>query len=176
MPAPILWLGAAVAGLYASNKANERYLKNQSIVGSFPGESHLKVAPIDGAIVCCGIFGVLDHTGIWVDGKIVELNGNGLIRAVSPTRFLANRSGEEIYIACDSKYNVLTSPNAIDFCIDNLYGYKDYDVIQNNCHRFVTEAITGKSLKVTSFSDLNECLNQVFKTSIHWHRSNNTFI
>lgn len=172
MPAPLLWLGAAVAGLYASNKANERYLKHTSVVGHFPGESTFRVRPVNGAIVSCGIFGVLDHTGIWFNGKIIELNGDGLIRSISPSRFLQNRSGDKIYIACDNDFNVLFSESSVSYCIDNLYDYRHYDVLSNNCHRFVSEAILGVDTKVTSFSDLNEVLNQVFTTTIHWHQLN----
>ncbi|GBL03019.1 hypothetical protein [Glaciecola sp. KUL10] len=170
MPAPLLWLGAAVAGLYATNKANEGYLKSKSVVGCFPGESNFKVTPIDGAIVCCGIFGVLDHTGIWVDGKIIELNGNGLVRAISSERFLENRSGEEIYIACDDAFNVMASKSTVERCIANLYSYKEYDVISNNCHRFVAESVTGNACDITSFSDLNRYLSLFFNAAIHWNK------
>ena len=67
----------------------------------FKNEQNVK--PIFGAIVYCGIAGVLDHTGIWLDDNtIVELDGNGLIKPISSQRFLAERSGKQIFIACDS--------------------------------------------------------------------------
>lgn len=48
-----------------------------------------------GAIVCCGVGGVLEHTGIWTeDNMIIEFDGNGLIKPISPTRFIKERSGK----------------------------------------------------------------------------------
>jgi hypothetical protein len=46
------------------------------------------VIPINGSVVCCGIFGALTHTGLWVNGGIIELSGSGLVRTVSPERFI----------------------------------------------------------------------------------------
>ncbi|MBA6254845.1 MULTISPECIES: hypothetical protein [unclassified Colwellia] len=38
--------------------------------------------PEIGAIFCCGVGGILDHTPLWVgDNTIVELDGNGFIKA-----------------------------------------------------------------------------------------------
>lgn len=171
MAFPLVWLGAAALSLYAGNKINEQHLKNTKVVGGFPGESNFNIQPSNGAIVCCGIYGAFDHTGIYVDGKIIELNGNGLVRAVSPERFIENRSGELISIACDSEYNALTVSSAVDYCLEHLFSYRDYDVFSNNCHRFVAEAVVGRSIEITSFSQLNELLSTYFNKTIYWHRS-----
>ena len=42
------------------------------------------VAPINRSVVCCDIFGALTHTGLWVNGGIIELAGSSLVRSVSP--------------------------------------------------------------------------------------------
>ena len=50
---------------------------HQSPIALYPSDflvSEQSVIPKVGAIVCCGIGGVLDHTGIWLgDNLIVEL-------------------------------------------------------------------------------------------------------
>ena len=57
-----------------------------------------------GALMVCEIFHLFEHTGIYIgDGQIVELQGTGLIRSVSTGRFMQNRSGEELLVACDNR-------------------------------------------------------------------------
>ena len=152
MPAPLLWFGAACLGLYASNRANDAYLKSTNTVRTLPGESSKRIAPRNGAIVTCGIYGVLDHTGVWVNGNIYELSGKGLIRSVSPERFLHNRTGKKIYVACDEHYMPLAADDVSQRCI-------------------VAEMLTGERTKITSFSELNEALSSLFLTSINWHEA-----
>lgn len=175
MPAPLLWLGAACVGLYASNKANHAYLKHTKTVRYFPGESSKRIVPVNGSIVTCNIYGVLDHTGIWIDGGIYELSGSGLIRKVSPARFLENRSGEDIFIACDDDFLPLVSPEVSERCKQSLYEFRDYHLLNNNCHRFVLEMLFGEKTGITSFSDLNDALSTSFLTSINWHKANVEF-
>ena len=171
MPAPLLWFGAACLGLYASNRANDVYLKSTNTVRKLPGESSKRIAPRNGAIVTCGIYGVLDHTGVWVNGNIYELSGKGLIRSVSPERFLNNRTGKKIYVACDEHYMPLAADDVSQRCIDNLFELRDYHLINNNCHQFVAEMLTGERTKITSFSELNKALSSLFLTSINWHEA-----
>jgi hypothetical protein len=177
MPAPLLWLGAACIGLYASNRANYAYLKRANIVCKLPGESSKRVVPRNGAIVTCGIYGILDHTGIWVNGNIYELSGRGLIRSISYDRFLEHRSGKKIYVACNERFIPLAGEEVAQRCIDNLYQLRKYHLIDNNCHQFVLEMLTGASekTKITSFSELNEALSAFFLTNINWHEVNVNF-
>ena len=170
MPAPLIWLGAGLAALYATDQISKHNNKKQNRIRHYPGESDQPVRPTDGAIVCCGIFGVFDHTGIWLDGSIVELKGNGLIRAVSPERFIDNRSGEEIYVATDEYSVPLTSELTCERAADRLYQYSDYHVIDNNCHRFVWNCVSGTREKVTRFTELNEKLHCHFASPISWHK------
>jgi hypothetical protein len=168
MPLPLVWLGAGVAALVAGNHLAKEYDRSKGVIGSFPGEKKDVVAPVDGAIVCCGIYQVFEHTGIWIEDHIVELKGNGLIRGISPQRFLDNRSGEKIFIACDSEGSPLTDNNAMHRASERLYEYADYHLLKNNCHRFVSECLTGQSADITSFTDFNHILFAHFDTSIHW--------
>lgn len=101
MPLPLLWLGAAVSAAYAGNEIAKSLSCDEGNIALFPGErSTASVEPVNGAVVCCGIYDVLIHTGVWWEGMVIELAGTGLIRAVSAERFLANRSGDNIYTAC----------------------------------------------------------------------------
>ncbi|MGS2720076.1 hypothetical protein [Paraglaciecola aestuariivivens] len=169
MAAPLLWLGAgALAWL-----AKEHYDNNkitQSVVETLPGASLKAVAPKNGAVVCCGVFGMFEHTGIWVDGNIVELKGNGLIRGISPARFLKERSGENIYIACNENAQPLIDPDAASRAAAKLFSYSEYHVLNNNCHKFVWYCLSGQEVALSRFSDLNCQLADNFNTRICWHR------
>ncbi|MFC3121811.1 hypothetical protein [Agaribacter flavus] len=169
MPAPLLWLGAAALGIYASDRANTEYMKRKQIVTSMPGEGTFAVTPENGAVVCCGVYGVLDHTGIWVDGNIYELNGNGLVRCISPARFIENRSGEAIFVACDKRANVIANPVAAQRAQSQLYQLYDCHLFKQNCHRFVAEQILGTSADITSFSALNGILHEHYAKTIAWN-------
>ncbi len=169
MAAPLFWLGAGALALLAKeNHDNNQVLA--SVSKQLPGSSALKVSPQNGAVVCCGIFGMFEHTGIWLDDKIVELKGNGLIRAVSPKRFLQNRSGERIYIACDDKQQPLIEPQAIMRACEKILSYSEYHVLKNNCHKFVWYCLSNNNQELSRFSDLNSKIAEHFSSTIHWHR------
>ena len=72
MPVPLIWLGAGLAALYAGVKYSDSQAY-RGAVAHMPGESDLGVLLLDGCIVSCGVFGVFDHCGIWIDGNIIEL-------------------------------------------------------------------------------------------------------
>lgn len=173
MAIPLIWLGAAAAATYVGLKHGHKISQSRGIVDSFPGDSEVPVAPKNGAVVCCEVYSVLDHTGIWVDGSIVELNGNGLVRAISPERFLAERSGEHIFIACDEYDEPLITHNTHERAISHVYQYRDYDLLKNNCHRFVWEMVTGNESyavdSMTRFTDLNQNLSRLHDSVISWH-------
>lgn len=169
MPAPLIWLGAAALGLYSANQANTAYLKRKRIVDAMPGESQHVIAPVNGSIVTCGIYGVLDHTGIWVDGNIYELAGSGLVRCISPTRFIGDRSGSQIYVACDADNQPLFDTDAVKRAQMLLYTSVDYHLLRQNCHKFVAELLASRDVDVTSFSDLNSFLYDFFARSIRWN-------
>ncbi|MEM0909705.1 MAG: hypothetical protein AAGJ37_01955 [Pseudomonadota bacterium] len=177
MPAPLIWLGAAALGIYASNELNTAYLKRKGIIKAMPGDKastsvDTSVAPENGSIVCCAIYGMLDHTGIWRDGRIYELNGDGLIRSISPNRFLNNRTGETIYVACGNKGTALSDIQGARRAANNLYQIRDYHLLKDNCHRFIAEMLTGQDQNVMSFSDLNQFLFTHFQQTISWHPAN----
>ncbi|MCW8108687.1 lecithin retinol acyltransferase family protein [Alteromonas ponticola] len=168
MPIPLIWLGAGLVAAAAGVEYAREQQKASGDVRVFPGECKGEVEPVDGAIVCCGIYGVFQHTGIWLDGKIVELAGTGLIRAISPARFLANRSGEKIFVACDKKLNALTSPDIIRRTAQTIFQYSKYDVVENNCNRYVNRCMTGTNPAITRFAQLNASISRHYSTPVNW--------
>jgi hypothetical protein len=146
----------------------EKMNSTYGLVKHYPGELTHKVEPLDGAAVCCGIYGVFEHTGIWVDGNIIELKGNGLIRAISPSRFTNGRSGNVIYLACDDNRLPLLDSGSASRAVSRLYEYSDYNIISNNCHKFAWNCVSGSKQRMTSFYDFNTALARHFSTQLSW--------
>lgn len=169
MPVPLIWLGAAALGAYTANEVNTAYLKRKRVVDAMPGESPHCSKPVNGSVVTCGIYGILDHTGIWVDGNIYELSGKGLVRCLSPNRFLGDRSGNKIYVACDPLNNPLFDFDTCKRAKDLLFNLLDYHLFNENCHKFVAQTIANEEVDITSFSGLNSFLSQFFETPIRWN-------
>ena len=140
----------------------------QANVEYYPGESRITVVPQNGAVVCCGIYGVFEHTGIWVDDHIVELHGSGLVKAVSPQRFLSDRSGNTIYILCNAQLQPLAAPGCEQRAISRIFTYVEYHPWGNNCHRFSMHCVNGKHDDISSFNDLNRALSHHFGGRLHW--------
>lgn len=122
-----------------------------------------------GALLVCEIFHLFEHSGIYIgEGQIVELQGSGLVRSVSVRRFLADRSGEEILVACDQTGRPLGNPAAQQRAIQQIFTYQPYDLIRNNCHRFCVQCLTGTAWPVTSFFDLKLQLQQLLRQPLRF--------
>lgn len=195
MALPLLLLGAAFSALAVNELAEDRVDKqlrrkrfkkvetlghlarHDSPVAIYPSDLLLSlsndqltsVAPQVGAVVCCGLGGLLDHTGIYIgDNTIVELAGNGLVKAVSMERFLSERSGSNIFIACDSNGEPLTSNLAAQRAIEQIFKFYEYDVISNNCHRFIWQCFEQRNHELTTFKTLNLHLAEYYDRVIYW--------
>jgi hypothetical protein len=191
MPIPLLWLGAAAVSAfavkelaqdrkkqqrkrsYSQHAQNLQMLKqHESPIVQYPTDffsTAEKVKPEVGAIVCCGVGGILDHTGIWVgDNTIVELDGNGLIKAISAQRFTKERSGKHIYIACDSKTKPIASELAAQRAQQQIFQYRDYHLIENNCHQFIWQCFKPHDDPLTTFKALNVRLAKLFNRKVYW--------
>ena len=191
MPLPLFWLGAAAVSALAvkeladdrKKQQNKRFSdplssrlskhgSDESSVGIYPSDlfnTEQKVLPQVGAIVCCGIGGLLDHTGIWVgDDTIIELDGNGLIKPISSKRFTKERSGKHIFVACDAKANPLVSEVGAQRAINQIYQCRDYHILDNNCHQFVWECIKPNDEELTTFKALNHRLAKLHNQKVYW--------
>lgn len=191
MPLPLLWVGVAamsalaVKGLSDDRKSQQRKrmrnVRVKTLAGLEPHESPVATYPTDlfysdqtispeiGSIVCCGVGAVLDHTGIWVgDNTIIELDGNGLIKPVSPRRFTDDRSGKGIFIACDSLGKPLNSEVAAQNAIEKIYQQRDYHLFDNNCHQFIWQCFQPNAEAITTFKSLSVNIAKLFDRVIYW--------
>ena len=172
MALPVILFGAAVAATLTGIKHSHRIAKERGHVDIVPGDSAQAVKPQNGALVCCEVYSLFDHTGIWFENRIIELNGNGLIRTVSPERFLQERSGDNIFIACDQWSFPIITLGTHERAMQELYQYREYHLLKNNCHRFVWHMVSGFDEPVTRFTDLNEHLCALHDTPVSWHMLN----
>ncbi|TLU64132.1 hypothetical protein FE810_12550 [Thalassotalea litorea] len=196
MVLPLIWVGAAIASAVAVGELSERNRqaelrrptphghtrkgldKYASGIGKYPKQKLAKKAEKEtlaqikpGAILCCGLGGMLEHTGIYIDQHtIVELHGSGLVKAISPERFLAERSGSEIYVACDSKGQAIASQMTAERAAKKIYSFQQYDLIKNNCHRFVWTCVQGQEVDLTTFYLLNNFLSRKTNRIVYWDR------
>lgn len=188
MPLPLLWLGAGLVGaglaksaydatrreesLRRLNPTPELLNKHKTAVAKHPsdwltGERIAKPQP--GSLVSCGIYNSIDHSGIWTaDNLVIELSGNGLVRAVSPKRFLLDRSGKQVFVACDSSGSPLADETAEIRAKEQIFSYRDYHVLTNNCHKFSWYSLSGIDESVTTFSELNTKLAERHQKRIYW--------
>jgi len=191
MPLPLLWLGAAAISalavkeladdrkkqqskrrFYRDAQSLDRLKEHESPIVQYPTDlfsTEQKVIPVIGSLVCCGIGGLLDHTGIWVgDNTIIELDGNGLIKPISVQRFTKERSGKNIFIACDSKAKPISSEVAANRAQQQVFQYRDYHMIENNCHQFIWQCFKADDKSLTTFKELNIRLAKLFNRKIYW--------
>ena len=187
MPLPLLWLGGAAIGavLLADEREKRHQLELKRRKGIAPktfkeGEhlplapsvwqaGHKRVQPQPGSIICCFVYGLIEHTGIWLDEHtLIELHGSGLVRAVSTKRFLAGRTGSKIFVACSHDHQVLVEPAMLEKAQQAIYTYREYDLFDNNCHRFVWSCLSGKEESLSSFNELNQRLAAYFNQSLYW--------
>ena len=191
MALPLILLGAGLVGAaVAAGEANKKnrmadqlrllhedgepHLDGDEGVAKLPSEvltSNFSCQPVPGAVVCCSVFSAFDHTGVWIDDNlIVELHGTGLIKGVTPKRFLQNRSGNQMFVACDSKGNPLVVEGSAERSAEHIFDYRDYDLVKNNCYRFTWYCVSGEDKKVTRFSQFNQLLAQKHGKKVYWDK------
>ena len=79
--------------------------------------------------MCCGVYNGFIHTGVVIDhNAILELHGSGLARAVSYKRFLANRSGANIFVASDALGHPLNTKLEVNRVSSELFAYHKYHI------------------------------------------------
>lgn len=185
MALPLLLLGSALGAALLANEREKRHqLERKRLSGINPASmkdktiglhpslwqvGHKQVKPKPGAIICCFVYGVIEHTGIWLDDNtLIELHGNGLIRAVSTKRFLAGRTGSKIFVACSHTHQPLIDGEVLLRAEKAIFTYREYDLFDNNCHRFVWSCLNGTEESLPSFNDLNKKLSSYFEQTIYW--------
>lgn len=107
-----------------------------------------KVSPIPGSIVLCDLLAGEYHSGVYVGNKkIVHLEGNGSIRAVSPEVFLARLAGltaaKTILVSCSRDGDPLGDVDVAQRALDKIGESRDYNLAFDNCHQFSSGCLTG---------------------------------
>jgi uncharacterized protein with von Willebrand factor type A (vWA) domain len=106
-----------------------------------------RVRPRSGTPVHCALGVALDHSGIYAgSNQIVELEGEGDIRSISPQEFVDSSfvRGSTIYVACDKKTGVALGCRQVAQRASSMDGERrDYHVLIDNCHQFTSGCITG---------------------------------
>ncbi|MBY5993958.1 hypothetical protein [Ferrimonas balearica] len=177
LPALLLLAGALAAVEYHDHRRQVQARRYRTPSGParlalgpsqwMPGA--VAVTPTPGTLMACHVFGVVEHTGIWLGGDcIAELHGSGLVRGVSAQRFLHNRSGATIFCLSDSRHRALGSERAAERAAKALFTYRDYHLRRNNCHRFVWACLSGQEQVIPSFSALNRLLAEHHDTHLYW--------
>ena len=183
MPLPLLFGISATAVLantyYRKELAEQDALRRQHLnpsnpIGRYPCDdypSDFHVTAEIGNVVCCGVYNGFIHTGIVIDhNAILELHGSGLARAVSYKRFLANRSGANIFVASDALGHPLNTKLEVNRVSSELFAYHKYHISKLNCYSHTWYCITGKWLPFASFEIFNQALSKKFGQSIYWDR------
>ncbi|MGB1299228.1 MAG: hypothetical protein ACPG8A_13175 [Psychrobium sp.] len=180
MPLPVLLAGAVVGAVLAHDNQKsylreidyDRYNPLKPDTGREPSEvlpSAKKVEMVPGSIVCCEVYEAFIHTGVVIDDNtIVELHGSGLIRAVSKNRFLADRSGSHIFIACDRQAQPLVFSLMSESASQDIFNFYDYDLLKANCYRHTWRWLTGEDIAIERFKEFNKKLSQKAGGEIYW--------
>lgn len=180
MPLPLLLIGTAVGALLAHDNQKiylkkldeDRLVLSKPTVGREPSEilpSSMSTNLIAGTIVCCEVFEAFIHTGVVVDNNtIIELHGSGLIRAVSKERFLKQRSGKHIFIACDRSGAPFNFSLIESLAPQDVFNFYEYDLLKVNCYRHTWRWLCGVDVVVESFTDFNDKLSTKLNEKIYW--------
>ncbi|WP_139047610.1 lecithin retinol acyltransferase family protein [Pseudomonas lundensis] len=121
---------------------------------------------VPGCIVACDLAGgLIEHTGIYVGrNRVIERNGDGSIKSVSIDDFMNSsglRTGVNLYVAC-AHDKIISSP-AISRRARAIVGLnRNYDLINENCHRFTAYCATGVWYEITKFTTLADTLEHEF--------------
>lgn len=91
---------------------------------------------------------------MYIGNEIIELDGEGKIRSVSPDKFLDSsvyRTGTKIFIACTETGEVLSDFEIKSRARGVLGKRREYNPILDNCHQFTSGCITGDFENSDSF-------------------------
>ena len=185
MALPLLLIASAFGGLYLSDQHKKALIQQDAnrglpldtstakeTIGRWPSDAYpssLSVTPVPGSIVCCSVYQAFDHTGVVIDeDTIVELHGSGLVRAVSPKRFLSDRSGRHIFIACNQLAEPFVFSKAVWQGAQEVFNFYDYHVFKQNCYRHTWLCLTECDQQIDSFEGFNQLLSDTVQAPIYW--------
>jgi len=144
-----------------------------NLLESLSAEFRDKVKPVPGCVLRCDLaFGAnftggrFCHTGIYLGNdeiaEITNIDGKAIPQIVDPHDFLNGqgtnflRTGINIYVATDGCGNALGAPEISERArklTSTSRNNREYDLIDNNCHKFTVRCITGKVPTEAKLSD-----------------------
>lgn len=102
--------------------------------------------PAVGAVIYCQL-ATAEHSGIYIgNGSVIELDGRGHIKKVSLKEFTGNlfSTDKDIFIPV-IKHTMLPigDSDVAEEAINNLSKRRKYNLLDDNCHQFVTGCMIG---------------------------------
>ena len=86
-------------------------------------------------------------------------------------RFLTNRSGETIFVACNRDGDAIQAVLDEQLIANEVFKSYDYHVSKRNCYFHSWYCITGEVKQFASFEQFNTALKQKFGHSIFWDKA-----
>jgi len=101
------------------------------------------VHPIRGSILYCDLFGIAEHSGVYIgNNQIVHLEKSGYVRTSHPFDFVDGTSS--VIIRVSAKGASPVGSEDVARRAESMVGTKRrYNVLTNNCHRFASGCLTG---------------------------------
>ena len=124
-----------------------------------------EMKPKVGSVLHCSLLQTVEHTGIYVGwNKVVHLNGDGIIEKVSYAEFIGRLDGMNptIAICCpvDQDNNPIGDKVVAKRARSFFGQYRDYNLITDNCHKFTYYCLTGTTLPIVMFNDIESALDE----------------
>ena len=115
--------------------------------------------PEVGSVLHCTLLHTAEHTGIYVGrNRVVHLNGDGLIEKVSYDEFVGRLDGMNptIAICCpvDRNNNPIGDKEVAKRARSLVGKHRDYNLITDNCHKFTYYCLTGTTLPIVMFNNI----------------------
>lgn len=123
--------------------------------------------PKVGSVLYCNLALAFEHTGIYVGGgKVVHLNGDGVVEKVSLKKFMNRLDGINpscsIFCATDSDGKSISDIEVAERALEMVGHHQSYNLFLENCHCFTHYCLTGTKAPFGSFSKVEELLRAKF--------------
>ena len=133
-----------------------------------------KVEPVIGSVVYCDLAEFAEHSGIYIgNNRIVHLNGDGKVEAVTPKEFIRRLWGlnpaAEIYVSCDSDDEPVGCHIAANRAEERIGTERKYNMLLDNCHQFVSGCLTGNFNNTDNFLMDLKSISKTKLTATNWN-------
>ena len=127
---------------------------------------HSQVPKI-GSVLYCNLALAFEHTGIYVGGgKVVHLNGDGVVEKVSLKKFMNRLDGVNpsysIFCATDSDGETIRNREVAERALEMVGHRQTYNLFLGNCHCFTQYCLTGTKVHFGSFGKVEELMRAKF--------------